>query len=1142
MEPLNTATRQPHELPDAQAREWAESRLDQSFFVEAAAGAGKTTVLTRRVVRLICSGLAAVDQIAAITFTEKAAAELKDRVRMELERRARAGEAEDQRENCRKALEGLDAAAFSTIHGFCASILREFPVEAGLPPEFEISGEAVDEPLRAQNLWLEWLEKQPESAAGPLVDALRAGADWRRVRDVAELLGRRWELAERMASQELHLDDALREARRLADELAALIAEQCANRADTLCVIAEQYAAEVQRIIEGESAEEALARIAALKKPRGNLGAKAHWNGDEAKARVHELIGEIRPLTLAAGHVKIARLYEWAASYPRFCAELRRRTARLNFEDLLRLTRDLARDDLDARDQLRRRYRYLLVDEFQDTDPLQAEIVWLLASDDEGADWRAMQPRDGALFVVGDPKQSIYRFRNADIEIYEQARRFFPPERRLQLTTNFRSAPPVTDWINAAFSKLIHRPADGGNYQPDYAPLHPFRSDREHSRTLYLLPRRESLETLNAKSADACRALEAEIIGDWLRRTLDARSLLVLDRETNAQRLVEPGDVALLFRGMSNADLFEDVLRSFGVSCHVLSGRTFFNTPEVRLLTHLVRAVDQPHALWDFVAALRSPVFACEDERIFLCKERHGLLQPQLLKLDPDEADEESRSVIEAAHLLERWRNAAREQPPGAMIERIIDEAQLELIFTLRRNPERHLANLRKLREIARKLEAAGYSTLRGAADYLDQCRSVQQREEESPSDDETGGAVKLLTIHSAKGLEFPVVVLADLVSDVRGGTDAALFDASRGQVDLRLNDALMTMGYAEAKSHDIACAEAEETRLLYVAATRARDCLVVPWIFSPQAFGNLRGGRQKARLIEAAGLNPLSDSVTQNWEESLQVPGGGCVARINGAETRIWQQPEQPQTRAEDMRLLSELVNAEGALNAKTRQALDVRENWLIERERLALESLHCRAISTPSSLAHEDDFRRIVADASDEKITQPPSMLLRAAAMRFGAAAHRVLERIDLPVCREWEAVLSAAEDEFDLDAEERERLAQLIRRTLLSEAFQRIARAKETHREIPFCVRTERGLLEGQIDCLFREDDGWVVVDYKTDAIPSGGPAPLAERYRPQCRAYAQAIRQAAGETPKETALLLLQNDPPILLTVALGEDQS
>jgi ATP-dependent helicase/nuclease subunit A len=795
-------------LVDAPERRRALEDLDTSFLVEAAAGSGKTTLLLGRIVNLVRSGRARLAEIAAVTFTEKAAADLRIRLRGEL---ARAG--------LHEALRELEIARIGTIHAFAAGLLRERPVEAGVDPGFTVA-DPLTVRLLLDRAWESWLpEAVSEPGAAEVVrEAIERGLGLDRLRDLAFALVEARDGLEGLPQPEPFAEPIASlnaEARativRLAD-LARGAVKDPEDRAARALEELAQWVHQTEGLPEADQARALLGPTRLPDKPE-KLGNKVKWRDkgalEECRACLIALRERVEGARAVARHNLVAGLARWAAGFVDAFDGAKARTGCLDFLDLLFRARNLLRDRADVRRDFQSGIRYLLVDEFQDTDPLQLEMVLSLA---EGAP-------PGSLFVVGDPKQSIYRFRRADIETYEEAKRTLAEcGEVLTIRANFRSCREILNAVNGVFEGVMAPPPDGA-YQPAYVALEPSPRTQCGPPPAILAP---SPDLPPPGSAAEAAAQEARLVAGYVRREVEAARLRY-------------GDVALLFRAMTNVVAYEDALRAAGIPFRTVGGRHYYDRSEVGWTIATLAAIEDPHDPVALVGALRSPFFGVTDEMLLglhLAGGEFCYLRPL-----PDAADPALARAWALLGALHLDRNTVA---PVAVVERLLAGSEALAAYALEPQGEARVANLLKVLDTARALEATGALTFRGLVRWLRDRGAARYEEEESAVD--ADDAVRLMTIHKAKGLEFPVVVLPDLG---RGGPWRApivLADRTSGRLAVNLgrvaDTPMTTLDWAAAEAREILRVDAEALRVLYVALTRAERALVLPVPSQPEGNG----------------------------------------------------------------------------------------------------------------------------------------------------------------------------------------------------------------------------------------------------------------------------------------------------------------
>ncbi|HEX5414294.1 MAG TPA: UvrD-helicase domain-containing protein, partial [Chloroflexota bacterium] len=839
------------ELVDAEERRRLRDDFEQTFFVEAGAGTGKTTVLVSRVVALIAAGLLRTAGLVAITFTEAAAAELRGRIRSELEAAAAVAPNEEIRQRCEEAAATIDLAAIQTIHAFAVALLRTYPIEAGLPPGFEVWDD-VQFSLAFEERFQIWLAEAATAADD-------AGRERRTALQRALLLGLRFEDARTLARAfQEHTDllpaltwpsdpptDTLPKTRAMGEQLLALVGMirfAKHGEADPLVQEIFRLRSGALRLREASDDVDALLALKDLPEPK-TPGNQANWQKDEtgvnAARAIKDAIKDVKATreTLLTEHrtAVLGALLGQLRAFSLAFAEERRCQGSAAFHDLLVWARDLLRDHPEVRARARARFERIFVDEFQDTDPLQAEIVWYLTSDEPtpGASWVGAPLETGKLFVVGDPKQSIYRFRAADIrlvgEIFEQA----GPREVLTIRQNFRSARVVLDWVNHHFARDI-RATPG--IQAAYEPLEPSHRGPNEAKVLLL---GEAM----AGSAAERRAAEARAIAGLI-RTAVAEGWPV--RGESGERPARYDDVCLLMPTRTGLRVLEDALAEAAIPYRVEAGSLVLNTQEVRDLLAALRAIDDPSDQVALVAALRSPAYACSDADLLRWVEAGGTF-------DYQRTTELTGPVADAFASLRRFHEQRQERSAAWLIEAFIRERMLTVQTFGYPHPREAWRRLRYVVAQARALSGAGRPGLRALVNWLEDRQREGVRDQESPRPDSDEEAVRLMTVHGAKGLEFPIVILSDLGRKPRNQLGYVLRNRNAGTLDAKIHD-LATVGYAAIAELEKAYDQAERVRLLYVAATRARDYLALS-LFREIGDTSSDAGRIAANLAEAPDL-----------------------------------------------------------------------------------------------------------------------------------------------------------------------------------------------------------------------------------------------------------------------------------------------
>ncbi len=845
----------PSQRDDAAARERILSSLDESLLVEAAAGTGKTTMLVGRLVSLLAASRTTVDRVVAVTFTRKAAGELALRLREELDRRRAAASDDAERAALQDAIEHLEEARLGTIHSFCAELLRERPVEAGIDPDFvELDEEEAEALFR--RTFERWVQDALAAGSPALRRALSrlslasgaggAGGD----PPLARLASAAWQLAEwrdHPAPWRREPFDRAAEVEALVAELTALAAAAAEGPADHPLRRALRAVEEEARWIERAEAAgprdlDALeARLIALRRQLRRTENRRTGGGKKFGPRERTVVVAMRDALLVrlddfaarADADLAATLRDALAGSLDAYAARKRREGKLDFLDLLLLARNLLRDHADVRAGFQRRFSHLFVDEMQDTDPLQAEVLLLLAADDPAeSDWRRVRPRSGALFLVGDPKQSIYRFRRADVVLYQEICERLAEHgvARLELSTSFRAVRGIQRAVNAAFAPVLTLDRESG--QPAFIELGEHRADADGQPAVIALPVPRPL----GRHGDVAHwAVEESLPGalaaflHWLLR--ESGFTVEEPGEDGPARVpVAPRHVAVLFRrfvswGRDVAEPYRRELESRNLPHVLMGGRSFHQREEVETLRTALVAIEHPDDELMIFATLRGSLFALGDDTLLHWRHRVGSFHP--FKPRPADLPEALVPVADALALLADLHRRRNRVPVGETLHELLRRTRALAGFAVRPAGHQVVANVHHVGELARAFEARGGLSFRRFVELLEaQASTAESRQ--SATIEEGAEGIRILSVHAAKGLEFPVVVLADVTCRLSREEPSRIVDGERGLWAAPL------LGCTPWDLHDHAAREAardaaEGRRLAYVAATRARDLLVVP-------------------------------------------------------------------------------------------------------------------------------------------------------------------------------------------------------------------------------------------------------------------------------------------------------------------------
>jgi ATP-dependent helicase/nuclease subunit A len=843
--------------------------LDTNLLVEAGAGSGKTKSLVDRVLAHVDRGTP-LERIAAVTFTRKAAAELRERIEVELEKATRAAEAgSERRDRLERARAQLDRAFIGTIHAFAARLLREYPLDAGIDPGFEEIAEEEWPGVR-QDFWNRWLDQQRRSGAALLEDLRQRRIDPRALFDGFQQVVRYPDVEfPARAVPEPDCGACRAALRELIDRTGgAMPRSEPAAGWDPLqrTVRRLRRAARISNWSDTGEFCDALsglsARAVGVTQNRWGDKAVAKALGQEWKEFLEGPVAAVQ--TRWREHRYHFVMAALAAAAREFERE-RRRTGRLGFEDLLIGSVALLRRSPSVRRALGERFRYLLVDEFQDTDPIQAELCFLLASaPEEGDDWQAVTPRAGSLFVVGDPKQSIYRFRRADIQTYELVkRRMTACGAVLGLVENFRSVKPVETLVDGYFRAAF--PQSATAQQAAFAPLRT-RDEADGSDGVYVYAVTPAANN-KAEIVSAC----SEAVASWIRGRLDGGSC-------------RPEDFLVLAPNKKWLHHYARALGRRNVPATV-SGGTLDEEHELTELVVVLRALADPANAVLVAAALEGLFFGCSPADLYDA-------QVAGMEFVIVHAPAETESAVgRALARLHGWWLASRRCRPDQLAERILDETGILAYAASQPLGNGRAGALLRVGEVLRMTAGRGATALSSAILAIE--TMLEQESDDSYLLPGRSDAVRVMNLHKAKGLEARIVVLAapvkegehPVTSHVRRAADGRATGGLRITRTKKQQTEVLAQpeGWTAMEAEETAFLAAEKERLLYVAATRARRELIIARLDFMQARGPAPDGCLWRPL--RAEAERIGSSVTF---ESTAAPGRRPATRtVDAIQTR---------------------------------------------------------------------------------------------------------------------------------------------------------------------------------------------------------------------------------------------------------------
>jgi len=1140
--------------------------MAKNIVIEAGAGTGKTTRLVQAILDALIEKRLPLTSIVALTFTKKAAGEMKERIAKEL-RKLLADE--NLSALAAASLEQIDRASISTIHSFAFSLLKRFPLAAGIDPNAEVDEKGFRYDELFEKEWPLWLSRE-------LGQNSAHEAEW-------------LEILERLSLKEI---ETL--ARRLCDFDVPLDALPLSD--DQLSGGLKLFHDNARGLAASHNGKEKASQVAQACEEILGIGASAAWEKlkeispetreivsssvSSTKAWSEENIESLKTLQQVAANVLrrgdrimallTARLKPFAAHF----RALALAEGMLSHSALLYLSRELLRKRHDIRLMLKREIRMLFIDEFQDTDPLQGELLLFLAEKPEGRakTWQEVEIGEGKLFVVGDPKQSIYRFRGADIAAYRKITDLIHAQggEKDALQKNYRSHDQIVHAINAAFGKIIE---EKELISPAYIPLEPDRKRQDPAMQDVELRIIQSAEKL---SSEETQEVEANDIAGWIYEHIpsplegeggDGGAKLKKAPPTSILPLKGGGalrfkDIALIFRSSPPMRFFVEALRRCGIPYVVEGERYFYSTPEVTDFLNLLRVIENPKDQLALTGFLRSPLGGLTDKEILNLKEcgQLSLMSfPRIVSGNPSKSGSPITTsgmtrVAKIYSLLLSLHKLLEEEPLRLALDHIFDKTFVLELAVGSYHRDQTIANLLKLRRLLETFAEEGATTLRTLLDKMKAFMENDRLEGESPLADENYDAVRLMTIHKAKGLEFPVIFLPGLHTGRRSGpTDDVMVDWSTGRVGLRAGRGFQNLEKLILDKEQRLREAEEEKRVLYVAMTRAKERLVLSGGITLKQ--GLRSDSYLKRLLTAWNM-PL-DKISEG-----EFPVGQTQINVSLIDPAKQTEPEIAVSTGTP--LLDKLQPKEFAALWKKRGE----ECAAVLAAPMTINPSHLTVIARrPSTPINKNGRRGNLRSKTTEIAASSPAAPPRddkLDAATLGTLLHRFLEKWDFHAPKsEMPAKLRAVADayfaslsnvEFGIrNAEEGSAVSKGIPPSALytphsalvdeaesilnnfigSPAYQEIAEGEILGREIPFFYNAEFGLrnaeegcavskgipsselripnsalIRGTIDILYRTTSGqFVIGDYKSGDT-SGD-------YEDQGKAYQEAVQRASGQ---------------------------
>ena len=1085
----------------------------KSICITAGAGAGKTFTLVEKYISLLENGID-VSEILAVTFTEKAAAEMKHKVRKAIITK--------QGAKWEKIKDDINWCRIATFHSFCADVLREFPLETGVAPRFQVIEEVERNEL---------LSEAFDKLLSPPIDRRVEDALVRLLTDISrpKLNGGFRYIFERRSEVSKFLDSfnskeqleaqwndltvrGRREAvRRFLDDrefIGAIselrtLAAQYASEKDGGC----KYLAAIQPILgnigQGSDVETNLQAIRALQAEKGRRGGGSEKNFRSDLMRFHAAYDALQDAFDRMGTEEIEadpdHLSKRAASllvdlkivyrtFERLVREMKRERNAIDFEDMIAIVHELfLKNETLVREEFTERFRYILVDEFQDTDSIQSEIIWRMAGGEKAGE---------RLFIVGDPKQSIYLFRNVDVSMFKDFQQKIEDVlggESVHLDTNFRSSPQVIGFVNHVFGQLMCDAKERWEFEYQEMRVSEGRKKDTGSVELLLLP-----DASGSEGEFVARRIQ-EIVEKGSKKvfwSVDGRDHLDQPRATGY------GDIAILLRAKTHLAEFEEALDRYAIPYRVHAGLGFFERQEIADLRNLLAFLSNEEDDLSLYGLLRSPYFAFSDDQLFrIAIKGHG---PLWRKLRSHAAEGMDEKIEVAVRRIEKWLHCSHRLTVPQLLAKLFEESGIYAVYGGLKGGDLMIANIEKLLSMARKAQSSGFLTLADFKHWLQLSMEAGAKEGLAPLSGGEG-SVKIMTVHAAKGLEFPVVIVPEMNFFRREDSSMLLYGDGVGMGidapdETDGHKMKTTMPKKVIELERTRKESAERKRLLYVALTRAKDHLVM--------CGNMPSEREVSKelwinwVIEAAAIG--HEDVTNGMKVLRPDLGIKIISDPSTLDAN-------EQDRSETERLGEEAI-----------------ASFIIDRRPIEIPPPD--PILSPSAVSKNAIHGALSAGplrTEPFEISCKEGVGLDDQPAIRGTMVHEILSGKNANI------VLKR----YGIEAPEKVKRYHDISHRFVNLPIMRDVKVALI--ELAFMAKVEGNLYKGRIDLLIQRNDGsWHIIDHKTGSFVGKSGKEKMEEYAIQMRIYQAAIESLVKEEVSCSLYLVDEGKVIPIQTRAIG----
>ena len=1076
-------------LQDEYAREKIINDLDTNLLVEAGAGSGKTSSLVKRIIALITTGKYKISEIAAITFTKKAASELMERLLTELEKKYVNETDPDKSNNLLDAINNFDQCFTGTIHSFCSGILRERPVEAGVDPDFDEIDDSDEINLIAET-WNEFVKKAKTENRPKTDIADRIGILPEELQETFQKLNNYPEvIIHTDKADKPSLEPALKEVLEVCRQAYNYIPGEEPSKGYDAFQSAVRYVLKSTEIVNIYKEKHTIDIIKKFENsPDVTLN---RWNDkDIAKEFRDNVLPDLannilEPLMKNYREYLYPYFVDLFTEALQFYQDKRNSESILNYNDLLTLTSNMLRTNAEVREYFQDKYKTILVDEFQDTDPIQAEIIMYLTGKElDENDWSKLSPKNGSLFVVGDPKQSIYRFRRADIDIYNAVKDIIKTTggEVLELTSNFRSLPSIADYLNPVFEEKLFTNND--KYQAPMAKIQTTRENEYEHGVKKLIVNSESKNKKEVVEADA------EKIAKYIKHAVDGGIKLARNEDEISRGLTENpefSDFLIITMHKDSLEKYAEALEKYGIPSTVTGNYSLSQYEEVRQLYKLLKLLNKPDDEIQLVSVLRGLFFGLSDNDLYKFKSSKGHFN--IYSRIPDELEDSIRITFENSFVrLRQYKKWIDDFPPSSALEKIVQDLGILPFTSMGSLSKSRASNIYFLIEQIKQRESQEIYSLdkiiRHVGNLLDS-GSDQRSSLEAESN-----SVRIMNLHKAKGLEAPVVFLAHPYKNTRheplqhinrrNGKPTGYFALAKKKGQFHHEVFAQPTNWEKIQTEEQKFLDAEFDRLIYVAATRAKNLLII------SSYENNKNNK-----------NP--------W---LGLLGGLCDDDI------------LPDVEVEEDYSAGDSELTKSNINKKMEEI----NKW--------------HSFASDESYVHKRPTE--IKDA--EKIFA--GKRLEGGGQDWGTAVHSVLEFLVINRnndSADLENFIKMTLYKLEINTDKTKEMREIIDRFKNSGLWQRISEAEKVETEVPITIKVKAGselfsymnndsgskpiILSGVIDLAFKENGKWVIIDYKTDRVENEAYDNLRKSYQQQVDIYAKAWEEITGEVVKEKSVFFV-----------------